>query len=85
MERRIRDATRRRERRRESPSTLFHFTPGQIVIRRHRTFSKLDPRKSPPYRVRSVAGVFRQRIMLEPIDVEGQKPAWRRRITVHAS
>jgi hypothetical protein len=34
MERRIRDATRRREKSKESPTVLFHFLPGQLVIRR---------------------------------------------------
>lgn len=34
MERRIRDATKRREKTKESPTVLFHFLPGQLVIRR---------------------------------------------------
>ena len=71
MERRIRDATRPSEKTREIPTMLFHFIPGQLVTRRHRTFSKLDPRTSGPFIVRSVSGIYRQRVELEPLGGEG--------------
>lgn len=82
MERRIRDATRRREKNLVSPTVMFHFLPGQLVIRRHRLFSKLDPRTTGPFRIRSVTGTYRQRVLLEPInDPSGRK----KRLTAHAS
>ncbi len=59
MEWRIRASTRKRERSKVTPTLLFHFFPGQLVVRRHRTFSKLDPKSSLPYRIRSIRGVFR--------------------------
>lgn len=59
MESRIRQATRRREKDEVNPTMLFHFEPGQLVTRRYRVFSKLDPRTTGPFRVRRVGGVYR--------------------------
>ncbi len=59
MEHRIREATRRREKDQVNPTMLFHFMPGQLVTRRHRIFSKLDPRTTGPFRVRSATGTYR--------------------------
>ena len=83
MERRIRDATRRREKDQVSPTMLFHFIPGQLVTRQHRIFSKLDPRTTGPFRVRHVTGVYRQKVQLEPIDGEASRR--KKKLTVHAS
>lgn len=85
LERRIRDSTRVSEKTQESPTLLFHFMPGQLVTRRHRTFSKLDPRTTGPFRVRSVSGIYRQRVELEPIDGEDPTRKPRRNLNVHAS
>lgn len=81
MERRVRDATKPREGDQLNPTMLFHFEPGQIVTRRHRAFSKLDPRTTGPFRVRSVSGVYRQRVAIEPVDGASRQ----KRVTVHAS
>ncbi len=81
MERRVREATKPRESDYVHPTMLFHFTPGQIVTRRHRAFSKLDPRTTGPFRVRNISGVYRQRVTIEPIEGANR----RRRVTVHAS
>ena len=59
MERRIRDATRRREKDQVNPTMLFHFMPGQLVTQRHRIFSKMDPRTTGPFPIRSVTGNYR--------------------------
>ena len=82
MERRIRAATRRREKNQVSPTMLFHFIPGQLVTRRHRVFSKLDPRTTGPFRVRRVTGTYRQRVQLEPIDASSSR---KKKLIVHAS
>ena len=63
------------------PTMLFHFEPGQIVTRRHRQFSKLDPKTTGPFCVRAVTGVYRQRVTIEPLEEASR----RRRVTVHAS
>lgn len=83
MERRIREATRRREKDQVNPTLLFYFEPGQIVTRRHRAFSKMDPRTTGPFRVRSIGGVYRQKVTIEPLEDDTGKR--RRRVTVHAS
>ena len=81
LERRIRDSTRRREKNQVNPTILFHFEPGQIVTRRHRAFSKMDPKTTGPFRVRSVSGVYRPRITIKPTETSSRQ----RRTTVHAS
>ena len=81
MERRVREATKPREKDQVHPTLLFHFEPGQIVTRRHRAFSKLDPRTTGPFRVRTISGVYRQRVTIEPLEEASR----RRRVTVHAS
>lgn len=85
MERRIREASRQREKNQVNPTMLFHFEPGQIVTRRHRAFSKLDPRTTGPFRVRGISGIYRQRITIEPLEGESRGQKRRRRVTVHAS
>ena len=82
MERRIRDATKRQEKTKESPTVLFHYLPGQLVLRRQRTFSKLEAPTSGPFRARSVTGAYRQRVLIEPVENDTGR---RRRLTVHAS
>ena len=59
---------------------LFYFTPGQLVARRVRTFSKMDPRSLGPFHVRKVSGAYRQRVTIEPI---GDQPN-KRTVIVHA-
>ena len=59
MEARIRDASRKTEKNQVSPATLFYFMPGPLVTRRHRAFSKLDPRTTGPFRVRNLSGIYR--------------------------
>ena len=81
MERRIREATKPREKDQVHPTVLFNFEPGQIVTRRHRQFSKLDPKTTGPFRVRAVTGVYRQRVTIEPLEGASR----RRRVIVHAS
>jgi hypothetical protein len=68
MEWRIRDATKCQEKTKESPTVLFHFLPGQLVLRRQQTFSKLDSRTSGPFRIRNVTGAYRQRVLIKPIN-----------------
>ena len=43
-------------------------------------FSKLDTKSTGPFRVKSIAGVYRQRITVEPVSGPTAKP-----IVVHAS
>ena len=85
MERRIRDATRRSEKNQVSPTMFFHFVPGQLVTRRHRTFSKLNPRTTGPFRVRSVSGLYRQKVQLEPLCGQDDTSRRKKLMTVHAS
>jgi hypothetical protein len=85
MERRIRTATRAREKDKVNPTMLFFFEPGQIVTRRHKVFSKLDPRSTGPYRIRSIQGMYRQKIVIEPVKDDSAPIRRRRRLTVHAS
>ena len=59
--------------------------PGQLVTRRHRAFSKLDPRTTGPFRVRSVSGTDRQRVTLDPLVGEDGAPRRKKRLIVHAS
>ncbi len=59
METRIRRATLSSEKTKVNPTMLFHYMPGQLVLRRHRTFSKMDPRSAGPFIVRSVGGIYR--------------------------
>ena len=59
LEQRIRSQTRAREKHLVQPTMLFHFEPGQLVSRRTRVFSKLDPRSAGPYRVKDVTGLYR--------------------------
>ena len=63
---RIRETMRCTEKTQVSPTQLFHFIPGQLVMRRHQNFSKLDPRASGPYTVLKVSGTYRQKVLLEP-------------------
>ena len=44
LEQRIREDMRKREKDLVNPTMLFHFQPGQLVTRRRKTFSKLDPK-----------------------------------------
>ena len=85
LEQRVREASRRSEKNQVSPTTLFYFMPGQLVTRRHRAFSKLDPRTTGPLRVKSVAGTYRQRVTLDPLVGDGEAPKRRKRLIVHAS
>ena len=81
LERRVRDATRRKEKDYVHPTMLFHFQPGQLVTRRHRVFSKLDPKATGPFRVRQVGGLYRQRVTIVPAEPTSNQ----RQVTVHAS
>ena len=78
-EQRVRELTRAREGNREAPTLLFHFQPGQFVIRRQKRFTKVEARALGPYRVRKVSGAYRQRVTIEPLEGRG------RPTTVHAS
>ena len=80
LEHRIRGQTRAREKHLVVPTLLFHFVPGQLVSRRSRVFSKLDPRSTGPYRVTGVMGLYRQRVAIEPVTGTGHRPT-----IVHAS
>jgi hypothetical protein len=62
MERRIRDAIKRQEKTEESPTVLFHFLPGQLVLPHLRSFSKLDLWTSGLFHVRNVTGAYSQRV-----------------------
>ena len=62
MERRIRDAIKRQEKTEESPTILFHFLPGQLVLPHLRSFSKLDPWTSGLFHARNVTGAYSQRV-----------------------
>ena len=79
VERRVRELTRARESEREAPTLLFHFQPGQLVIKRQKRFTKVEARALGPYRVRRVTGAYRQRVTIEPVEGRG------RPTTVHAS
>ena len=57
--RRVRELTRAREGAREAPTLLFHFQPGQFVIKRQKRFTKVEARALGPYRVRQVSGAYR--------------------------
>lgn len=61
---------------------LFHFQPGQLVIRRHRIFSKMDPRSGGPFRVVRVSGLYRQRVTVEPVNAGPARA--KRTVIVHA-
>ena len=50
-ERRIRVLTRGHEDKREMPTLLFHFQPGQFVLKHHRCSTKVDARAHGPFRV----------------------------------
>ena len=50
-EQRIRVHTCGREDWRETPMLLFHFQPGQFVLKRHKRFSKVDAKVHGPFRV----------------------------------
>lgn len=80
-EKRVRTATRSKERDIVNPTMLFHFQAGQLVTRRQRVFSKMDPKSAGPYIVRNVAGLYRQRVTIEATD----DPNRRRALIVHAS
>ena len=69
---RVRALTRGREENREAPTLLFHFQPGQFVLKRQRHFTKVDARAAGPYRVRRVTGAYRQRVTIEPVDERGR-------------
>ena len=81
LERRIRDETRRWEKELVNPTMLFHFYPGQQVMRRTRPFSKLDAKATGPFKVRKVSGLYRQRVTIEPEEGSSR----RRPLAVHAS
>ena len=49
------------------------------MLKRQRRFTKLDARALGPFRVKRVAGAYRQRITIEPVDGRG------RPTTIHAS
>ncbi len=78
MEQRICASNRKKLKSEVNPTTLFHYLLGQMVLRRHRTFSKIHPKTSLPYRIRRVSGAFRQRITLEPIESDKDKGKQRR-------
>ena len=71
-EQRLRALTRGREDRRETPTLLFHFQPGQFVLKRHKRFSKVDAKAHGPFRVRWVTGAYRQRVTIEPVNGRGR-------------
>jgi hypothetical protein len=78
-----RAAIRRRAERGEHPTTVFHFTPGQLVLRRVKRLGKIAPKADGPYRVVAVKGLLGQRVMISP-----EAPMSKRKrdlLEVHAS
>ena len=45
----IRSLTRSHEDRQETPMLLFHFQPGQFVLKCHRRFTKVDTKAHGPF------------------------------------
>ena len=60
--------TRGHEDKWETPTLLFHFQPGQFVLKHHRRFTKVDARVHGPFRVRSVMGAYRQQVTIEQVN-----------------
>ena len=46
--------TRGHEDKREMPTLLFHFQPGQFILKHHRHFTKVDARAHGPFHIRRV-------------------------------
>ena len=64
--------TRGHEDKWEMPTLLFHFQPGQFVLKHHRRFTKVDAMAHGPFRVRRVMGAYHQRVTIEPVNGRGQ-------------
>ena len=69
--RRIRMLTHCHEDKGEMPTLLFHFQPGQFVLKRCRCFTKVDARAHRPFRVRRVMGAYHQRVTIKPVNGRG--------------
>ena len=64
-----------------SPTMVFSFQPGQMVLRRWRPFSKMDAKASGPVIIDRVYGLYNQRVVVKWKDSQGK---WRKN-HVHAS
>ena len=64
-----------------NPTLFFHFEPGQLVLRRHKTFSKLDPKATGPFIIKGVSGIYRQRVTIQPANPNAKA----QQLTTHAS
>ena len=75
-ERRLQELLRPKEKTSFHPATMFFFEKGQLVLKRHRQFSKLDPKASGPYRIEDISGLYGQRISIRRADGKGLKTVW---------
>ena len=53
---------------RETPMLLFHFQPGQSVLKRHRHFTKVDAWAHGLFQVHRVTGAYRQRVTIKLVN-----------------
>ena len=51
---------------------LFHFQPGQFVIKSHRHFTEVDARAHGPFCVQRVTGAYRQKVTIKPVNARGR-------------
>ena len=47
------------------PTTMYHFKPGQLVLRRVKRLTKITPRAIGPYIVLKVGGQFGQKVTIQ--------------------
>ena len=72
----------------EHLETLFHFKPGDLVLRRTKVLGKLASKAEGPYVVVKIGGSFHQRVTIAPEQVQvGPKRKRNRdkRLVVHTS
>ena len=56
----------------ETATLLFHFQPGQFILKCHRRFTKVDAREHGPFRVRRVMGAYRQQVTIKLVNGQGR-------------
>ena len=67
----MRALTRGHKEKWETPTLLFHFQPGQFILRCHRHFTKVDARAHRPFRVHRLMGAYCQRVTIKPVNGRG--------------